>query len=137
MAAVRSHTFNLEVWPKFIRDWIEGLGPLGDIIDIEVSRDCVAYISDGGFRKAIPNGYFKVKVTIPSLEHCCTFVKYNGEWTIADENADIVYPSRDENIDISYASSYETVVEKQELTDNDAFDLMDSIREEIKYGNNS
>lgn len=109
-----------DLWPKVMHEWIESLGNVEDIKAVEVFRDCADVTSYGGSRIHAPTGYVKLKVTIPPLEHCCTFVQFRGEWMKADENTDIVYTSK-----------YETKIEKQELSDKDAFDLMDSIRDEL------
>ena len=56
----------------------------------------------------------------------------NGEWQKFKgwmESGNSVFPITD--WEICYTSSYETVVEKKEMDDRDAFDLMDSIREEL------
>lgn len=110
----------IEVLPTVMREWIESLAPVGKVIDIEVSRDHWGYESNGGYRYTIPTNYLRLKVTIPPLEHCCMFMQYQGQWVRADGNTDIVYTGK-----------HETIVEKEELNDNDAFDLMDSIRSEL------
>ena len=110
----------VEILPKNMGDWIESLGPVEDIKDIEVIRDCAYYESDGGYRVCIPSDCLKVKVIIPPLEHCCIFVQCNGGLMRVGEYGHIVHDVR-----------RKTVVEKQELNDNDAFDLMDSIRDEL------
>lgn len=109
-----------DLWPKVMYDWIENLGNVEDIKDVEVIRDHLGYVSDGGYKLYTSNNCLKLKVTIPPLEHCCTFVQYQGEWMRVDENTDI-----------SCAIKHETVAQKQELSDVDAFDLMDSIRDEL------
>ena len=101
-------------------EWIESLGPVEDIKDIEVVGDCVALESDGGYRINVPSDCLKLKITIPPIEYCCTFVQCNGGWMRVNEYGDI-----------SYTGKNETKVEKEELNDNDAFDLMDSIRDEL------
>lgn len=110
----------VKVLPTAMREWIESLAPIGTVVDIEVSRGCVDVESYGGSRIHVPINYLRLKVTIPPLEHCCMFVEHNGQWMKSDENTDIVHTGK-----------HETVVEKQELNDSDAFDLMDSIRDEL------
>jgi|SRR5712672_191100 len=125
--------------PQALRDWI--LLDLGrkaeDVREIEASFQEL----EGRYQKygvlvdvsvhVNISGAYEVKkqqfLQYPSGK----WYKFKG-WIYGGES---VFPVTDWQI--SYASSYETVVEKQELTDSDAFDLMDSIREEIKYGNNS
>ena|SRR5258706_240826 len=120
MVSARSSLEAVEMLPKAMREWIESLAPVGRVVDIEIHRNVFGCDSYDGNRLHVPSDYLKLKVTIPPLEHCCTFTQYQGEWVKADENTDI-----------SCTIKHETVVQKKELNDNDAFDLMDSIRDEL------
>jgi len=111
---------DLRVLPQFMQEWIESLGLVKDIQDLSVEREAVPYVSYGERKSFVSTNYLDVKVIIPPLEHCCRFVQFKGEWMKAGENTDIAYTGK-----------HETVVENKELDDNDAFDLMDSIRDEL------
>jgi len=120
MAVGRSIIETIEMLPSVMQEWIKSLVPIGECADIEIRRDCNTFVSYRGYRVNLPSSCLQLKVTIPPIEHHCMFVECNGGWMRVDEYGEIVYTGKNE-----------TKVEEQELNDNDAFDLMDSIRDEL------
>src|SRR2546429_8579204 len=124
-----------ECCPQALRDWI--LQDLGwkaeDIREIEVEY----FGLDARYWKY--GSLVEVSVTRNNLIVFETRKRQflclpNGNWQKHEgwiESNNSVFPVTDWQI--SYTPDFETKVEKQEMTDSDVFDLMDSIREEMKY----
>lgn len=124
-----------ECCPQALKDWIEqDLGwKAQDIREIEVEFQKL----EGKYQKY--GSLIKASVTREYLGVCENkshqFLQFpNGDWHkfkgwMHGYGNDSVFPVTDWQI--AYTPDFETKVQKQELDDNDAFDLMDSIRGEL------
>lgn len=130
----------IDQYPSVIRDWIEqDLGwNIQDVKDIMIDHQMMTI---GPYdRKYTCLGYMDVSISVKTADgyevRKHRFLQLpNGEWSkrkewlwIGGKDGNFL-PVADSQI--SYISGYETKAEKQEMNDRDAFNLMDSIREDL------